>query len=884
MKKHNYASFFYLFVILIIAFSCSTNKDAFLNRTYHSTTARYNGYFNANELINQSINSFRSSYKEDYYNLIPIERNPNKEEVEALLPSLDTAISKCKKVIQNHSMPSIQRSYKKVEYNSWIDENFITIGVASYLKRDFETAQKNFKYISKFYANDPSNYIGTVWEAKIDIESGLYTEAGFKLKEMDQVIRDQENREKSKPKKKLFKKKKKGGSNEPAKFPKKLYVELEKTKAELALRKKDFKQSIKHLEKAIEYCKKRKNKSRLHFVIAQLSEQTGKKNKAQQNYTKCLKYPAPYAMHFNARLRRAFCGGGKSIKKELNKMLKDAKNAPYLDQIYYALSAIELGEGNKDKAIELLTKSAFYSTTNKRQKAMAYEKLGDISYESKKYVPAQKYYDSCTRFMPETYPNGEFVQNKAEKLDKLVQAVEIINFEDSVQMIAGLDERERIVFVEDVIEQLKDREKRKKEMEAAKLIALQEIQNNASQNSSNGNKWYFNNPKSKKEGLIDFKKMWGVRENKDDWRRSEKMPTIEDFETEAEDSSNLVTETEGEKESKNDSLSVENLLKNIPLTQIEMDSSIERLLNACFTAAVIYKDQLNEPELATELLQKIYQKNLIHPIDLRASFQLYKIFEKRSSASSFKDHILSIYPESDYASFLKDPDFYLKRQSNQDIAIKSYLDLLKQYRQKKYKNIIASIENLLKQDSTIAFKEKYLLLKVTAKAQITKDKKQLLPELNNLVLLYKNSPEATRAEEMIAIINNGYSKNVPFEKAKSPYTYDEKEKLYALVVLKEKMRGKDAKIKISYFNSKKFKSLRLKITPLVLSEKEDLLLLKEFKTLKKGNEYILTFKKSKRELQKYIDASIYLISNNNLKILLEKKDLKEYESFHEENY
>ena len=100
----------------------------------------------------------------------------------------------------------------------------------------------------------------------------------------------------------------------------------------------------------------------------------------------------------------------------------------------------------------------------------------------------------------------------------------------------------------------------------------------------------------------------------------------------------------------------------------------------------------------------------------------------------------------------------------------------------------------------------------------------------------------------------------------------------------EKMRGKDAKIKISYFNSKKFKSLRLKITPLVLSEKEDLLLLKEFKTLKKGNEYISTFKKSKRELQKYIDASVYLISNNNLKILLEKKDIEEYESFHEENY
>ena len=92
--------------------------------------------------------------------------------------------------------------------------------------------------------------------------------------------------------------------------------------------------------------------------------------------------------------------------------------------------------------------------------------------------------------------------------------------------------------------------------------------------------------------------MWGVRENKDDWRRSEKMPKLlKDFETEAEDSSNLVTETEREEESENLLMYLlkKNLLKNIPLTQIEMDSSIERLLNACFTAAVIYKDHSMNP-------------------------------------------------------------------------------------------------------------------------------------------------------------------------------------------------------------------------------------------------------------------------------------------------
>ena len=58
---------------------------------------------------------------------------------------------------------------------------------------------------------------------------------------------------------------------------------------------------------------------------------------------------------------------------------------------------------------------------------MAYEKLGDLSYQNRKYVPAQKYYDSCATFMPDNYPNGEAIQNKADKLDKLVKAVEIIS-------------------------------------------------------------------------------------------------------------------------------------------------------------------------------------------------------------------------------------------------------------------------------------------------------------------------------------------------------------------------------------------------------------------------------------------------------------------------
>ena len=61
-------------------------------------------------------------------------------------------------------------------------------------------------------------------------------------------------------------------------------------------------------------------------------------------------------------------------------------------------------------------------------------------------------------------------------------------------------------------------------------------------------------------------------------------------------------------------------------------------------------------------------------------------------------------------------------------------------------------------------------------------------------------------------------------------------------------------------------------------------LLKDFKTIKRGKEYIAMYKKSKRELQKYVNATILLISNDNLKMLIERKDIKEYEYFYDENY
>jgi tetratricopeptide (TPR) repeat protein len=184
---------FYLLCSLVLLFAaCSTEKNAFLNRTYHSATARYNGYFNANELLDQALNSFYNSKKDDFYDVLPVNRLPNEEEAKSMYPAIDTAIVKCSEVIKNHSMPSTEDMYyKDVEHNRWIDENWITIGRALYFKRQYEQASRNFKFVKRLFAKDPSYYVAKLWLAKINIEQRAYADAKLTLDDLNAISKDQ---------------------------------------------------------------------------------------------------------------------------------------------------------------------------------------------------------------------------------------------------------------------------------------------------------------------------------------------------------------------------------------------------------------------------------------------------------------------------------------------------------------------------------------------------------------------------------------------------------------------------------------------------------------------------------------------------------------------
>ena len=876
MKFYTRTSF--LFLVLILIGACSTENNTFVNRTYHSTTARFNGHFNAQELLRVSLKTYYGSRKDDFYGILPINPLPNETDVKGMLPAIDTAVAKCSKVILNHSMPSAENMfYKQAEYNSWIDENWLTVGQAFFYRRDYDRALSNFQFVKRFFVKDPSTYTAELWIAKIFIEQRKFADAKLILDGLNEVAQEQ--------KKKTIKEyipflKKKDKSDAPM-MKTGLQFEIHKAYADLSVRRKEYDEAVNGLVLAIDKCKNGKEKARLNFILAQLYQKANQLPEAEKCFSKAMKASAPFDISFNARLNRAVVGGGDKLAKDLKRMLRDAKNAGFKDQIYYSMAMVELNRNEKAKAKSYLTESAFFSTTNKRQKAMSYEKLGDLSFSTKDYVSAQKYYDSCTRFISEDYPNGDIVKNKAAKLADLVKAIETANFEDSVQRIAKMSEEQREDFLKETLKEMKRDQQRRKEQEAAKLLALQQTQTTTG-TVNNSNKFIFNNPKLREDGYNEFRKQWGQRDNEDDWRRSEKI-VLKDLSINQgdKDSTALIAQNQTTK----DSLTVDVLRKNIPLSDSSFALSEMRLIDARYTAGILYKEVLGEMTLAASQFQAILDMFKLSPTDLSAAFQLFKLNEGTDEADTYKKYILKNYPSSDAAQFFKDPDFYVKQKESALKDQQKYLKLLEKYNLENYSQVLTETQLVVDNDPSNAFRAEYMLLNALAFGQLNENKKDLIPRLTRIVDEKPTTEQAARAKEMLNIIKNGYSKSVPvdFEK-KSIFTYVPNALQYVIVLLDEDEDIEDARNAIADFSNKEFKLAKVKVSQKMTTTEKEFILVQEFQTAKIASEYVNAYKGGFEYLDDFQNNKIFIINQENLKKLIETSKFDEYKVFYDDNY
>ena len=864
----------WLLLALLSVFACSTEKNNFLNLKYHSTTARYNGLFNANELLRLSLITYDGSHKDDFYTFLTVNPLPDEKEVIGMYPAIDTAIAKCTKVIEDHSMPNaVDMYYKQAEYNNWIDENWLTIGKAFYYRRDYEKALNNFEFVKRFFIKDPSTYIAQLWIAKVYIELNKFSDAKLILDGLNEIAQIQK-------KKKFgdfipFLNKKKGDAEQPV-MNRSLQLEIYKAYSNLAMKRRDYEGAIEGIQLALSKSKSSREKARLNYILAQLYQNADNSASASRYFNKAISTSSSFELAFNARLNSALSDGREGVKKDLKRMARDSKNAAFKDQVFYALGLVALNNNQKQEAKVYLTKSAFFSISNKRQKAMSYEKLGDISFFDKEFVPAQKYYDSCARFMPEDYPNAEIVKNKSVKLFDLVKALETATFEDSVQKIAKLSDKDREIFLKETLKQMRKEIQAAKEKEEAKLLALQS--NSMPNNNTNSSKFIFNNPKLRETGFTEFKKLWGARDNEDDWRRSDKLSI--NISGSSVDSTEKIA---GQKTK--DSLSIESLLKNIPLSDSAFSQSQLRLIDALYTSGILFKEILLENDLAEKQFESVLALRLSNITDLSAAFQLYRLNENNKRSEKYKSYILDKYPNSDAAKYFLDPDFYIKQKKNAEESQKDYLKLLEQYKLEAYQSVFNLSQVILEKDLTNTCRSEYMLLNVLAMGQLTEDKKTLIPKLNLIIEEKPQSVQAERAKEMLEIIQTGYSKNEELNFNKKYYfEFVSDVNQYVIILLDTEDDTDGSKSIISDFTTKKFKSSKLRVSSKITLSEKSFILIQEFESISLADKFVDAYKAGFEFLDDLQDNIIYIITQENLKKLIETAKFEEYKLFYNDNY
>ena len=884
-----------LAIVLIIS-GCSRKKTGFTSRLYHDTTSHYNGYFNALELMKQTEENLWLGRDDNYLEVLPVYVLPDEETQKSLYPSMDKIIDKCSTVIDRHSM-----EIKKKEYNKWIDDNFLLIGIANYYKGQYATAQEMFTYVAKKYKGQSSRFDAALWLARTYIEQKRYNKATTVLSVIE----------------------KDNGKDRPKDFQ----AQLETVYTDMFMRQDRYRDALPHLEDAANLTRDKRMKARLTFILAQVYKEMNRSKEAIDTYAAVIKLKPEYEMEFYAKISQALAYDRRldpeKIKNMLLAMAKDEKNLEYYDQIYYALAEIELEQQHVEEGITLLKRSAKESTNNPRQKGISYLRLAQIYFTDREYVLSKNYYDSTATYLPEDFPNYETIVATGASLEGLVNDLNIINFNDSLLALANLDEKDRDKKLLRMIADLESQEEQKKQ---ADLEALQRIQNQvgvsaAKRSTGGGKEWYFYNPATLGSGLQEFRRNWGNRKLEDNWRRSIKTEYANASGNPGADSDSLLANM-GQEKSKVKSL--DEYLAELPQTDSAVASLTNGIIAALYDMGAIYKEQLKDNDNAIESFVRITNDYDTSAIAVQAYYQLYRIyFEKEQSGdfvgTGYKDNseyyksiILSDYPDSEFAKLINDPGYITARSAKYEAEKVAYEETYKQYNRRQYSDVLIACNTVIQDQPNNNFLAKYYLVKaLTVGARRQADAYESI--LREIVTKFNGTPEGEKAAELLgelnkakaAIARNEAKNNSPDDDSTatdtdpdtpaatpdlntSMYNFDENsEHFFALVFPKTDGDAQTLKAAVSNFDTQSFSTSNLRITNSFIDKDHQIIIVRSFDNKTAAMDYYKAFLVNKDILKDINGKPSYqkfVISTKNFTVLFRNKNTAVYQTFFSEKY
>ncbi len=870
-----------------------SNKDNIVSRTYHDITARDNAYFNANIAVEETEEKLWEDQKDNYEEVLPVFKYGPDGAGKSAAGAMDEVIKKCSFPITLH------------ENSKWVDDAYFLIGKAHFYKRDYDKALESFQYLiseydeidekssksrsgkkrrkrrsrgksssSKdkeevptmdrgmaFLFHHKRSHEAALWVSRSLIELGRYADAQTALS----VIRGEEH------------------------FPKALQGELEAVQAHLLLKQNKYELAVAPLLRTTDLTKSRQLRARYTFILAQIQARTGRPKDAIETYEKVLKLRPDYEMEFFAQINMANIlldnklRSGKEIKAMLADLLKDEKNRDYFGLIYYAMADIDLAAGDTESGIKNLNLSVRNSDNDREQQALAYLRLADLRYEAQEFKPAFYYYDSCLAALEAKHPRKDEAQARRDGLEGLVDYLKTIETEERLQHWASLPDRARDAEIEEWLEETRGPQEDEEEY----LDPFGDGQNGGRDRdsgpavASNG-KWYFYDEGRRGAGFSAFRARWGKRDNTDNWRRSDKRSTVIST-----DDEQTASGADGGPIDLDDlELQLDDILASLPLDSAGKATSNQRVADALYEVALIYKDYLKNNEKATAYFKDLLERFPQTEHRLQTAYQLYRILPPPQN-EPYKRIVLDEFPESLFAKVIMDPDYFDRLERKDDAVKNYYATTYNLYEAEHYSEVLQRVQGV---DSLFAdnpIRPEFALLGAMVFGE-TDSVEVFKQALQAVVNDYPGTEQAARAQELLNHLRLG-SVIQRVEEAKNEYDYELDPSVEHFVALVVYETGRDAaavKTRVSDFNRSYYSNDGLRVSSLLFESDKTIVLIKTFPNLDRAMKYFRDFNGDEDVFQDMDSEGYALIavSRTNYTSLYRKKDLDGYIEFFEEFY
>ncbi len=130
---------FVLLVLQVVLTACSSTKSrdeqGLVARTWHNMNSHYNGYFNAEELLEESLLVLEEQHVDNYTQRLAMFPFLEVDNVSIVSEDMDRAIEKVAIVVKKHP------------YSNWVDDSYLLVGQAQLIKQDYESAERTLRFM-----------------------------------------------------------------------------------------------------------------------------------------------------------------------------------------------------------------------------------------------------------------------------------------------------------------------------------------------------------------------------------------------------------------------------------------------------------------------------------------------------------------------------------------------------------------------------------------------------------------------------------------------------------------------------------------------------------------------------------------------------------------